>query len=89
MQNQQSELRDLLMIFEIVTAKGTKSDNTYEYEGITAWHDFDGYTCWLAYKDLTATLLFHGRFSFDYEQEDTFNAFLKKVAAMLSDKSRP
>lgn len=86
MQNKQKELRDFLMIFEQVTSKGLKSDNVYELDGIRAWHDFDGYTCWLAYKDLTVTLQFHGQFSFDYEHEDTHSAFLKKVAVMLSDK---
>lgn len=78
--------RDLLQIFNLITTKGRKFDGAYEFSGIRASHDFDGYTCWLAYKDLTITLLFHGSYDFDYQDEDTLKLFFKKVSALLSEK---
>lgn len=77
--------QNLLQIFNLVTTKGTKTDGVYELSGISASQDFDGYTCWLAYKDLTVTLMFHGSHDFDYQQKDTLEVFFKKVSKLLSD----
>lgn len=76
--------RDFLRVFDLVSTKGTKGKEAYEFLGIRAWHDFDGYTCWLAYNDLTITLLFHGKFSIEYKYEDTFNNFQKKVNSLMT-----
>jgi hypothetical protein len=76
--------RDFLQIFDLISTKGIKSKEAYEFCGIRAWHDFDGYTCWLAYNDLTITLLFHGKFSVDYKNEDTLNAFYNKINSLIT-----
>lgn len=81
--NNTLDLKDLLQIFNLVTSKGEKSNESYEYKGIKAWHDFDGYTCFLAYKDLTLTLLFHGRYNVDFQQQETFDNFLAKMNKLL------
>jgi hypothetical protein len=78
--------RDLLQAFDLVTTKGIKTDGVYELSGVKASQDFDGYTCWLSFKDLTVTLLFHGAFDMNYEDEDTQKAFFKKISNMLDDK---
>lgn len=80
------EKRNLLRVFDLITTKGRKFDGAYEFSDIRASHDFDGYTCWLAYKDLTITLLFHGPYHFDYQHEDTLKVFFKKVSRLLADK---
>jgi hypothetical protein len=77
--------RTLLHIFDMVSSKGKKYDGVWELENIRAWHDFDGYTCWLAYKDLTATLLFHGKLSVEYEDIDTLNEFTTKCKLISTD----
>jgi hypothetical protein len=77
MKDRQLTLRDFLEIYDFITKEGIKLDGIYEHLGIKAWHDFDGYTCWLGYKDLTITLLFHGRFSIEYEHKDTLESFHK------------
>ena len=81
--NNTLKVRDLLQIFDLIASKGIKSDGVYQFEGIRAWHDFDGYTCWLAYKDVTITLLFHGKFSVDYEDENTLAEFYKSAHALI------
>lgn len=56
----------------------------YELDGIRAWHDFDGYTCWLGLNDLVITLSFHGTASFEFKQADTLNLFNKKLSRFLT-----
>ncbi|MFB0980619.1 MAG: DUF3081 family protein [Alteromonadaceae bacterium] len=77
MNNREIQLRDFLQIYDAISTNGVKVDGVYEYLDIKAWHDFDGYTCWIGYKDLTITLLFHGRFDMDYKYEDTLKQFYK------------
>lgn len=84
MKNNKLQVKEFLYIFNEVTAQGTKVDGKYELMGLSAWHDFDGYTCFIGYKDLTLTLLFHGRYTFDYQDEETLNAFMKKTIRILS-----
>ena len=82
----QLKKRNMLQVFDLITTKGRKVDGVYELAGIRASYDFDGYTCWLVYKDLTITLLFHGNYDLDYQDEDTLKAFFKKIATLLADK---
>jgi len=78
--------QNLLQIFNLVTTKGNKLDSVYELSGIRASQDFDGYTCWLAYKDLTVTILFHGSHDFDYQEKETIDIFFKKISNLLADQ---
>lgn len=84
MTNIKTETRQFLTLFNLVTSQGQKQESVYEFEGIRAWHDFDGYTCWLAYKDVTITILFHSKFQVEFEKEETFNNFSKKAARLLA-----
>lgn len=83
MNNTKLELMDFLRIFNLVLSKGKKSEDSYEYLELTARHEQDGYTCYLEYKDLTLTMLFHGRYSFDFKEEETMNQFIKKINKLL------
>lgn len=82
----QNKKRNLLQAFDLITSKGIKVNGVYELLGIRASHDFDGYTCWLSYKDLTISLLFHGKYHFDYQDEDTLKAFFNKISGLLANK---
>ncbi|GAA0822947.1 DUF3081 domain-containing protein [Colwellia sp. D2M02] len=85
MHQPQLSLKQYLKAFNIITSKGDKSKHRYCLDNVDAWHDFDGYTCFLGYKDLTLTLLFHGRYAFDYQHEETLTAFLALLTEMLKD----
>jgi len=78
--------QNLLQVFNLVTTKGSNTDGVYELSGIRASQDFDGYTCWLAYKDLTVTISFHGSYDFDYQEKDTLDVFFKKISNLLADQ---
>lgn len=84
MANNVLKYRDFLQLFDLVSSKGVKSASEYQLSGIRAQHDFDGYTCWLTYKDLTITLLFHGKFDVEFEHKDTFDEFYKKANLLLA-----
>ena len=84
MNSKLKEKRNYLHLYNVITSKGTKNNSTYELEGITASHDFDGYTCWLKYNDLTITLLFHNKYEFDYSKEETVERFIKKIDRILA-----
>lgn len=71
-----------LNIFNHVTSQGELINGKYMLGSLSAWNDFDGYTCYLGYKDLTMSLYFHSRFSFDYDEEDTFKEFEKLIDKM-------
>lgn len=86
MEKNQIVLNDVLQAFNLVLVKGDKVDSCYEYQGVKAWHDFDGYTCFLSYKDLTLTLLFHGRYTVDFQQQETLSDFVSKVNKLLASK---
>ncbi|WP_286235396.1 DUF3081 family protein [Thalassotalea sediminis] len=69
------KLNKHLLVFNHVINHGTLSDGKYNIENITAWHDIDGYTCYLGYKDLIMTIYFHNRFDFDYQDKQTVDDF--------------
>lgn len=79
--------RDYLHLFDVVSSKGEKIDGIFEYSNIKTWHDFDGYTCWLSYKDLRVTLMFHSKFQVEYTKKATLEEFLKKVTLLTSKNS--
>lgn len=77
--------QNMLQVFNLITTKGNQHNGVYELSGIRASQDFDGYTCWLSYKDLTITLLFHGSHDFDYQDKETLALFFNKISRLLSD----
>jgi len=83
MRNNQWQVRELLQLFDVVVSQGTKAEGVYKFQHIRAWSDFDGYTCWLAFNDLTITLLFHGKLSIEYEKEETLSLFSKKMNTLI------
>jgi len=87
MEINQLKKNSLLEVFNYITTHGNKIDGSYELSNIRASYDFDGYTCWLKYKDLTITLLFHNKYSFDYKEEKTVREFTNKVSELLTENS--
>ncbi|PKG76634.1 DUF3081 domain-containing protein [Shewanella sp. GutCb] len=72
-----------LFVFNHVLSKGKKHDDKYHLDGLTAWHDIDGYTCYLGYRDLVMTLMFHGRFSYEYQDRIVYNDFNSLVTGIF------
>jgi len=68
-------LSNHLYVFNHLISHGELREGKYHLNELIAWHDVDGYTCYIGYKDLTMSLLFHSRFLYDYEDEATLSAF--------------
>ena len=74
-----------LYVFNYVLENGTKRQGKFHFSELSAWHDFDGYTCYLGYKDLTMSLYFHNRFEFDYQKKATLNDFKLLVNKIVTE----
>lgn len=64
-----------LDLFNYVLTHGEKSGEKTTLNNLSAWHDIDGYTCYLGSDGVTLTLLFHSRFTFDYDNNSNLNNF--------------
>jgi hypothetical protein len=72
-------LNQYLYVFNQVLSDGELCNGRYYLDNLSAWHDIDGYTCYLGYKDLTLTLYFHSRFSFEFSEKETMRSFTKLI----------
>jgi len=73
------DLKTCLRVFNEITSKGTRSEHYFEYQGFKAWSDFDGYTCFLQYNQVTMTLMFHGKYEIDSPGKEALAAFEQKL----------
>ncbi|NMP30394.1 DUF3081 domain-containing protein [Thalassotalea sp. M1531] len=70
------KIHKYLTLFNQAISLGQKqSDGKYKLNEVEAWHDHDGYTCYLGYKDLVMTIYFHNKYAYDYEDPNTLTSF--------------
>lgn len=74
-----------LNVYNHIVSHGEKQRDKYVLNELSAWHDFDGYTCYIGYKELTMSLYFHSRFSYDYENDSTREEFIALIERMQSE----
>lgn len=77
------KLSQYLYVFNHIRTKGIKTKDVYYNGDLFAWHDIDGYTCYLGYKDLTLTLYFHGKHAYEYQDKKTLKKFEQLVKKVL------
>ena len=78
------KLSQYLYVFNQIISEGEKHDDKYCLHVLPAWHDLDGYTCYLSYNEVTMSMYFHGRFAFDCEDEAKLKSFNKLVEKIYS-----
>ena len=78
------KLSHYLYVFNQIVSDGEKRDDKYFFFFFSAWHDLDGYTCYLSYNGVTLSMYFHGRFAFDCEDDDMLQKFNKRVQNIYS-----
>lgn len=81
------KMSNYLYVFNHVISNGVKRDDVFYFGELSAWHDFDGYSCFIGYKDLTMSLYFHSRFSYDYQEKATFKEFVLLVDNIFTELS--
>jgi hypothetical protein len=73
------DVRKVLRVFNKVQDLGTAVEDGYQYKGLTASQDFDGYTIILKDDYVSVTVFFHNKFSLDYTRSATLHGFLEKL----------
>ena len=76
-------LHHYLNLFNHIVTKGNKQGDKYQLDDLFAWHGFDGYTCYISFKDLTMSFYFHNRTSFDFKEEQTLRQFEQLAKKIL------
>ncbi|MGF1711803.1 DUF3081 domain-containing protein [Vibrio kagoshimensis] len=79
-------IKEFLRVFDCIRASGDRLDDRYVLDEVYAWHDYDGYTCWLSYKDVTVTLMFHGTLKIEHGKPSNYSAFISHCLAMITTK---
>ncbi|PQJ64067.1 hypothetical protein BTO10_04550 [Vibrio chagasii] len=75
---------EFLRVFEFIRSSGEQLNNKYQVGEMIAWHDYDGYTCWLSYKDVTVTLMFHGSLKIEYDNALNYSEFIDHCLGILA-----
>ena len=83
----QLDSRRLLQIYQKVCDRGVPGQQGYEFKGIVAWSDFDGYTLFLSDQVVTLTLFFHNRYQLDYPDGAALEQFLVRIEAVAAAAS--
>lgn len=76
------DLKHSLSVFNYICEHGERDSGKYQLEGVSAWHDFDGYTCYLQFNQVTLSMFFHGKYQLEYATQAEFNAFELKISRM-------
>ncbi|OCH19916.1 DUF3081 domain-containing protein [Aliivibrio sp. 1S128] len=76
--------KEFLRVFDCVRSSGDLQNTKYHLDDISAWHDYDGYTCWLGYKDVIVTLMFHGSLKIEFDKSSNYSYFTKQCLAIIT-----
>ncbi|MFV8782398.1 DUF3081 family protein [Microbulbifer sp. SA54] len=79
---QKIDIKQALRVFDKITQHGEKTENGWQYRGLTASTDFDGYTIFLRSAKVELTIFFHNKFTIDCRSSldlDEFIDLLGKV----------
>jgi hypothetical protein len=72
----------VLSVFEKIRQHGEKKQENYILGGLKAFTDFDGYTLFIEDALVKLRFGFHNQYHFDYEKEEHFQQFFKKMTAI-------
>lgn len=76
------DTRLILSVFEKIRQHGKQADGVYQYEGVKAYTDFDGYTVFIEDALVQLRFGFHNQYHFEYEKQDHLEQFEKKLKAI-------
>ena len=78
------ESKFLLAVFEKIRQNGKKEGDEYTLGGVKAYTDFDGYTLFIEDALVKLRYGFHNQYHFDYESASHYEAFEKKLKAIVA-----
>ena len=68
-----------LSAFQTIVDQGNQVDTRYQFDGLQAESDYDGYTLHISDNKVTLHIYFHNRFELDSENPRDSEDFLRKV----------
>lgn len=71
--------RYILRVFEKIRQHGESINAEYHLDGLKAFTDFDGYTVFIEDARVKLRFGFHNQYHFDYESQEHFDDFEKKL----------
>ena len=72
----------VLRVFDKIIQHGEKKGDEHFLMGIKGYTDFDGYTLFIEDALVHLNFGFHNQYHFDYEKEEDFEKFIKKLKAI-------
>ena len=72
-------VKKALRVFQKVCDAGEKTGDEYQYNGLKASSDFDGYTVTLRNDYVSLDIFFHNKFNFEYTNQKERDLFLEKI----------
>lgn len=72
-------VKKTLAVFNAITSLGQREGNQYQYNGLTAFSDHDGYNITIKNDHVELTIFFHNKFSFNYNNKKERLMFLHKI----------
>ena len=72
----------VLTVFDKIITHGEKNGDEHFLMGIKVFTDFDGYTLFIEDALVKLNFGFHNQYHFDYEKEEHFEKFVKKLKAI-------
>ena len=73
------DIRVALSVFDKVVSKGERKEEAFFLDGLYATPSFDGYTVTLTDEKVTLSILFHNKFTIDYDSQKSFSEFMLKL----------
>jgi hypothetical protein len=72
----------ILSVFDKMVQHGEKKGEEHFLMGLKGYTDFDGYTLFVEDAQVSLNFGFHNKYHFNYEKEEHFEKFIKKLRAI-------
>lgn len=73
------DINKALIAFDVIRNQGVKNTNGFEFEGINAESDFDGYTLIMNDKLSTLTIFFHNKYELVGPDNKAMERLIKNI----------
>ena len=88
MSDTEINIQKVLSVFDVITKQGERHGDEYQYQGLRAHTDFDGYTIFIENDYVCLTVFFHNKFSLESSSQKEKMLFLNKIDEIHAAKKK-
>lgn len=77
--------KDVVKAYQIIRDKGEKDPNGYNYKGLFAENDLDGYTVFVTDGQVNMTVYYHYKYNLEYSDNAMLERFKLKINEVLRE----